>query len=229
MHIQNVTLFTHAFEDQIAFYGGQLGLPMAREGDAQFVVTVGTSTLTFRRTDTPKINHMAFNIPEHQFQQALDWAADNVTLLPHEGKPYVDFSDSHWEAHSLYFEDAAGNVLEFIARHRLPAPDAPDAFDATSVQCISEVGFAADDVSRVAQPLQTALDAPVFSGDLDGSFCALGDDHGLLICVEAGRMWLPTDNRPSMVAPVSVTVAGDRDATHDIDGYPYQVIVASGA
>lgn len=228
MHIQNVNLMTHAFEEQIAFYGQRLGLPVTREGDHQFTVTVGASTLTFRPADEPQINHLAFNIPEHQFEQALAWAQDNVEVLPHEGKPYVDFSESHWDAHSLYFEDAGGNVLEFIARHRLPAPNAPKSFAATSVQCISEIGLAGDDVSHIAKKLRSALDAPVFSGDLDGSFCALGDDHGLLICVEEGRMWLPTDNRPAMAAPTTLTVVGDQDATIAIDDYPYRVIVASG-
>jgi len=228
MYIRQVTAYTTDFDAQRAFYTGTLGFPLLREATDSFTLGAGAAKLTFQRApagDTPHIQHIAFNIPPHQFEQALDWTEARVSLLRHEGKRFVDFSRTTWRARSVYFEDAAGNVLEFIARERTPAPDAPAQFSAASVLTIGEIGLAAAHPPALTMPLRQELGLPVFDGDPHGTFCALGDDNGLLLVVEQGRAWLPTENRTAVVKPVAVKVAGDHPST--LEQAPYTVEVVS--
>lgn len=226
MHIKDVKLYTTDLAAQAAFYIDKLGLAPVHRAADQFTVTVGRSTLTLMAAETAQIHHLAFDIPEHQFEAALTWADERLTLMPYEGEKFIDFSQTNWQAHSLYFEDAAGNVLEFIGRHRLPMPEAPTPFGIQNLQNISEVGLATDDLPGLVAQLQAKLDLPIFSGGPTGAFCALGDDHGLLICVKTGRPWLPTDNRLSAVHPVQMTIRGDAPATYSLEGHPYQITVS---
>ncbi len=221
MHIRHVTIHSSNLDAQRRFYTHTLGFPLLDDGPDYLLLSVGTSTLMLRENAEMQIHHIAFAVPEHQFEQVLAWTQARVTVLPFKGKPFIDFSKSSWQAKSVYFEDMAGNVLEFIARHRLPDPAAPPTFSSRSVRGISEIGLASLDVPALVDQLQAAFGLPVFDGSPDSSFCALGDDHGLLICVEAGRNWLPTDNRPSGVYPVRVALAGHHDHTLTVEGHPY--------
>ncbi len=211
MHIRDIMLYTADFEQQRTFYTETLGFPVAEQDDNSFTLRAGWTRLTFRpsRDNSRHIHHIAFNIPPHQVVTALTWTEARTSLLQHEGNKIVDFSTTTWQARSCYFEDATGNVLEWIGRQRTPAPHAPDAFSPANVLGVGEIGFALEEPAKLTQMLRDTLDLPVFDGDPDGSFCALGDDHGLLIVVETGRNWLPTDNRPSGKYPVAVTVTGD--------------------
>jgi catechol-2,3-dioxygenase len=210
MHIRDIMLYTADFEKQRTFYSGTLGFPVVEQNKTMFKIQAGWTNLTFRqsRDNRRHIHHIAFNIPPHQLDAALAWTEARVPLLLHEGKKVVDYSSSIWQARSCYFEDAAGNVLEWIGRERTPAPNLPADFTPATVYGVGEMGLALDDPAAFTATLRDTLDLPVFDGDPSGTFCALGDDHGLLLVVETGRNWLPTDNRPSGEHPVTVTVVG---------------------
>ncbi|MEM6285215.1 MAG: hypothetical protein AAF787_23685, partial [Chloroflexota bacterium] len=225
MQIQHVKLHTVDLAQQQPFYTQTLGLPLAHSAPGTFTVQMGKTALTFSVAETPHIHHIAINIPPQQFESALAWTEARVPLLPFNGKKIIDFSKSTWQARSLYFEDPGGNVIEFIARERVAVPDAPDDFALEHLIGISEVGLASDNVRGLVAELRAALDVPVFDGDPETGFCALGDDSGLLICVETGRNWLPTDNRPSGVYPVEMTISGDSPGTHTFYDGAYTVRV----
>src|SRR5439155_2935079 len=109
-----------------------------------------------------------------------------------------------WHAHSVYFLDAAENVLELIARHDLPnASDEP--FGPASLLEVSEVGLPVRDVDEAVAFIERELRQPLFSGDRE-HFAALGDHRGLFILVPLGRPWFPTD-KPTALAPLAVTIA----------------------
>jgi catechol-2,3-dioxygenase len=228
MQIQHITVYSASLQSQIAFYQ-RLQLPIIEMSDHQFTLQIGHSRLTFRQAQDNErhVHHIAFNISEHLYEQAIAWAQARVDLLPYEGSVRVDFTDSHWNAHSLYFADPAGNILEFIARHNLRESTPATNFDQGQIKGISEIGLAAPDASVIATALTETLGIPVFSGDPHGSFCALGDDEGLLLAVQAGRMWMPTDNVPSGVFPVEVTVLGTEQRTLTMDALPYTVHVVT--
>lgn len=47
-------------------------------------------------------------------------------------------------------------------------------------------------------------------------FSPVGDVHGLLILVTAGRAWMPTDSHSSTMAPLEIEIAGHPDLDLDI-------------
>jgi hypothetical protein len=182
---------------------------------------MGASLLTLRQSNDYHLHHITMNIAPQHFEQAIVWAAARVTLLPFKGRNFIDFSQSKWKAKSIYFEDTVGNVLEFIARERAPMPHAPESFGVDGIINISEVGLASANLPALVKDLQTALRVPIFDGDPKTGFCALGNDEGLFICVETGRNWLPTDNRPSAIYPIAIHIGDCGTGIHTFEGGAY--------
>ena len=60
--------------------------------------------------------HFAFNIQSNMFNKAKSWVKEKVSLNLEDGEDEADFS--HLPAHSLYFYDPSGNVVEYILRHK---------------------------------------------------------------------------------------------------------------
>ncbi|MEO1443557.1 MAG: hypothetical protein AAFV33_24355, partial [Chloroflexota bacterium] len=165
MHIQQVRLHSTHLEQQQQFYTQTLGLPLIHSDGSAFTVQMGATAFTLTAADTPNIHHIAINIPPPQFERAMAWTEARVPLLLYNGKIFVDFSKSTWQARSVYFEDMGGNVMEFIARERLIVPGVPDAFAPEHIIGVSEVGLATDNVPGLVSALRDALHLPVFDGD----------------------------------------------------------------
>ena len=66
----------------------------------------------------------------------------------------VDYS--HWNAHSIFFLDPGGNVVEYIARHDLKN-GAPGAFSSRDILGTSEIALIVDDVPATVTHLRSAL------------------------------------------------------------------------
>jgi hypothetical protein len=139
------------------------------------------------------------------FDTAKRWIAERVPLL-RDSEGMDDFETSpHWNAHSLYFEDADGNILEFIIRRDI-ADDRTGPFSPAHIQCISEVGIAADDVPALAGRLEAAFGIRPY-GDGVSAFQPVGDIEGLLILVNPSRPWFPT-TVPSGRRSLTVDILG---------------------
>ena len=115
--------------------------------------------------------HFAFNIPENKIVQALEWQKARTPLLaiPERNRAagfppeVVDYR--HWNAHSVFFLDPAGNVVEYIARHDLKNGDS-DAFSWADILYASEIGLVVDDVAATADALkEMAAVAPYKGGE----------------------------------------------------------------
>lgn len=188
-----------------AFWAATLGLTVRDEGDA-VVVVVGASRMRFR-TEHDALRgayHIAFNIPSNRFDEAKAWLTARVALLK-DSAGADEFAFGNWNAHSVYFLDPDGNVLELIARHGLAnATDHP--FDERDILAISEIGLAVDDVRESVAGLARVLDAPVYDGAGSDAFTALGDEYGLLIVVSQGRIWYPDTGIPAVALPMRVAV-----------------------
>jgi catechol-2,3-dioxygenase len=151
----------------------------------------GSSVVRFERG--PQVcSHFAVNVPPDRFEEAVEWARGQAALIE-EDVPFP-----LWRARAAYYFDPAGNLVELIARERVPGEEL--------LIEVSEVGLPVADVGAAVDFLEAELGLAHFSGDRE-NFSAVGDDHGLFILVPVGRAWLFTD-RPAADAPVRVTIEG---------------------
>lgn len=206
MHIRELQLVTSVLPQQCEFYARLLGAPPATATAERASFQVGASLLTFVQTAKPLPGsyHFAFNIPENQFEAAKTWACGFLDLLTDEAGA-DSFYSHNWDAHYLYFYDPAGNVVELIARHTLP--NASDkAFSGQSLLGVSEIGLAADDVARQVAELQNRTGAAPYRWSGNPVFAPVGDEHGLFIVVQRGRIWFPDTGLPAVHLPITAVV-----------------------
>lgn len=202
------------------FYGETLGLPILEFTSDLLIIQAGSTKLTFDRHGSAGRYHIAFDVPENQAEEAAAWIESRTNLVALNGKTRFDFPN--WNAHSVYFYDPAGNILELIARHNQSnASDQP--FEASSILAVSEIGLAADDVEATVAELCGILGAGIYDGAGSDTFTAVGDENGLCIIVKRGRMWYPETGILAKIQPVHLTVAGDQTATFGLPGTSYQI------
>ncbi|GAC1366667.1 MAG: hypothetical protein NVSMB42_26770 [Herpetosiphon sp.] len=209
MHIVELRLVTPSLRRTFNFYRGMLGLPALTSTAESVTLQIGTSRLTFTEVTSGVHGsyHVAFNIPENQLTTAKQWLAQRVPLLRDAtGSDTFDFVN--WNAHSVYFDDPFGNILELIARHDLHNASV-QPFDVEYMLNISEIGIAADDVKTQVAAIQAQVQAPLYRAPSSDAFSPLGDEHGLFIVVRRGRDWFPTTGRPAEHMPIGVVVVDD--------------------
>lgn len=186
-------------------------------------IHAGKTTLVFTQAlpDFDGAYHFAFNVPENQFQGAKAWISSRIPLLRDEsGKD--EFQSESWNSHSVYFKDAAGNVLEFIARHSLENATEGD-FDGRQILNVSEIGLAAKDVVKFANELCTPFGLSVFKQEPNENFTPVGDDSGLFILPIKGRIWIPNSGVPAKLSPVRVQ-RNTNGKEWEVRGVPYEII-----
>ncbi|HEX2620681.1 MAG TPA: VOC family protein, partial [Phototrophicaceae bacterium] len=156
MQIKHLTLQAPDLIQLEPFYRETLGLSITRQTDDELTIKIGNTDLKFELM--PQFDgayHIAINVPENQFSQAVEWLTARVTPITDSTGSSI-FSFPEWNAHSIYFYDPAGNVLELIARHDLPtASDKP--FTSNSMLSISEVGLGAEDAPTLASHLKAEI------------------------------------------------------------------------
>ncbi len=216
-----------------AFYGSALGLPVVSDGDDALAVTAGLTEITFERLpgapDAP-FYHFAFNIPENKIRGARAWQLERTELFltpPRLRDP--DYPDDvrhfrNWNAHSVFFWDPAGNVLEYIARHDL-GNGASGPFTTADILYASEIAFVVDDVPGTAAALQSRFELDPYRSGSD-VFWASGDERGLLLLFKRGREigdTLRGRPAPAAVFPTRAEVRAARSGQYDFPGFPYQI------
>lgn len=222
MQIAELQLATPHLAAQKAFYHDLLELPLLAESPTAFTVQAGASTITFVATADalPSIYHVAFNIPENQLAAAKQWVMPRLPLLQNGDSDEWFFAD--WNAHTVYYLDADGNILEFIARHNLPTVSA-QPFTWQSILAVSEIGLSTPDVRAFCQHLYAALGVELWRGN-DTNFAAVGDEVGLFIVARNGRPW-NGNAAPAQPLPTTVVLRGAEEKTVAFAGLPYQVVV----
>jgi catechol 2,3-dioxygenase-like lactoylglutathione lyase family enzyme len=222
MKITYLELPTKDLHAQRDFYSKVLELP-AELNSSGLVVRAGNTDILFTQAapDFEGAYHFAFNIPENQFRAAREWISNRQMLL-HDENGKDEFESESWKSHSVYFKDAAGNVLEFIARHNLENAIVGD-FDSKQVLQVSEIGLPSEDVLAFAKELCTRLNLPVFKQQPDESFTPVGDDNGLFILPIKDRIWIPNSGVPAKLLPVKVK--GEANGREwEMRGYPYEIL-----
>lgn len=222
LNISYLELSAKDLPAQRDFYANILELPVNLDSST-LEVKAGETDLLFTQapTELDGAYHFAFNIPENQFQAAKKWISERILLLRDEtGKD--EFHSENWNSDSAYFKDAAGNVLEFIARHNLKNAANGD-FDSRQILNVSEIGLPSEDVIGFATELCTTLNLPVFQQQPNETFTPIGDDNGLFILPIKDRIWIPNSGVPAKLLPVKVT--GDVNGREwEIRGVPYSII-----
>jgi len=204
MNILELRLFTNELSKQKEFYSNILGLEISSEENSSFKIKIGASKLTFienNSIDNPYY-HYAINIPENQINEAINWLGSKVKLIEYENSPLVNFPN--WNAHSVYYYDACGNIVELIARHNLNNKSDKE-FSVKSFLNISEVGMPVENVKDFYNVLNEKLGEKLWWGNFE-TFAAIGDEEGLFIVVTSRRNWFPTD-KPCKVFPLAVKIA----------------------
>jgi hypothetical protein len=221
MNITYLELMTKDLQVQRDYYSNILELP-ASISENKLVVKAGKTDLAF--IESPGFDgayHFAFNIPANQFGAAKEWIASRVSLLRDvEGKD--EFASETWNSHSVYFKDAAGNVLEFIARHNLN-DRAEGEFNSAQILNVSEIGLPSEDVIGLANELCKQLGLSVFHQQPNGNFTPIGDDDGLFILPIKDRIWIPNSGVPARLLPVKVQV-NVNGREWGVRGVPYEII-----
>jgi len=217
MDIKEIILETHSIDDLKNFYTEILELDITADDDSSIVIKAGTTDIKFLDSDNKNdrpFYHFAFNIPENQFHEAKDWISSKVELIKLNGEDEFDFKS--WNAHSIYFYDTAGNIIEFIARHNLKNRS-DEKFSGKSLLNISEIGIPVKDVEKFYTDLKQFLDIPVFSGELK-TFTAAGDENGLFIIVPESRKWFP-DCPEAKIYPATVKIISKNEKIFEDNGY----------
>lgn len=187
-----IELVSPDLKQTIGFYADLLGLEMLDAGPDKAAFQLGETRLEFMEDPTIEpVYHMAFDIPKNKLQEALDWFADRLEVLPlPDGGRIMNFAN--WNAESFYFFDTTGNLLECIVRHD-QQEEANAPFGPEQLLRVSELGIVTEHVPTLVDKLQTEHGLlPFVKQPVLENFAAIGDETGLLILSQEGRNWFPT-------------------------------------
>jgi catechol 2,3-dioxygenase-like lactoylglutathione lyase family enzyme len=218
-----------------AFYHQSLGLRVLDEQPDRLTIGAGGTRLTFVKAapeDGNPFYHFAFNIPQNKILAAYTWQKERTPLLPIPAglrdprypDDVVDYS--HWNAHSLFFLDPGGNVVEYIARHDLNNR-AQGPFRSADILYASEIGLIVEDVHATALKLKEVVGLDAYRGGSD-PFAALGDERGLLLVMKRGRIlnFSPSDKeKAAQVFRTVVCVRGVKQTKYLFPEFPYEVSI----
>ncbi|MDX1940662.1 MAG: hypothetical protein SFU99_08930 [Saprospiraceae bacterium] len=213
------------------FYGDLIGLPIVDEKAKELTIQTGLSQLTFVKINEPGVRpfyHFAFNIPQNKIEAALKWQQAKTPLVnPRPGMPGDPSKDivhfPHWNAHSIFFLDPAGNLVEYIARHDLKN-DAPGAFSVKDILYASEIGLILNDVQSIRALIEDQFKLTSYRGS--GNFMPMGDEYGLLLLLETGTTWTshPGQVNKTYIFGTSVYIYSDTGKNWKSKDYPYEII-----
>ena len=228
---QRLRLSTSAdrLEEMRKFYEGALHLPLVTDDAGSLTFQAGRTRMKFAADSNggSPFYHFAFNIPENKLEKAIDWLSGRVPLLKgRRGNHVVHFE---WlNAHSVYFYDPAGNLLEFIAHHPLKN-GRPGKFDEQDILYTSEIGLVTKDVLKLSSELDAKLGltnyATTHHRPVSDVFQPIGDPYGFFIVVKHERIWLMTDD-PAALHPLTAQVRGPRPGKLRLENCACEIKVA---
>lgn len=214
------------------FYVDILGMKLISMDKYQCKIKAGSSSIQFTKinakVDAP-FYHFAFNISHNKIQHAEEWLSSRTELIEApkklrenkiESKCIVSFD--HWNAHSLFFYDPAGNVVEFIARHNL-ANSNIGKFTNEDIICISEIGLVVDEIEPVYEDLAMQLGLNKY-GPSSNEFLALGDEEGLILLFRKDSKAVFGKGRNRRIYNTGIILdKRDQDFECLLSSYPYYI------
>lgn len=210
---KKAVLYTNRLEEMKGFYEYQMGFRIVEEDAASFTLSIGDSQLVFAESDRSASYHFAFNIPGNQFSLAKSWASSRVDLNRQEGMDEIYYAN--FDADAFYFQDPAGNVVEFIGRRNV---DRMGNFSIDSLLDISEVSITTPNVKEVGEQLES-LEIPVRGnkGIEPSALNFLGSGDAFILLVAPKRVWYFSKQK-SEVHPLSIDLRDGRQIVIDEEG-----------
>ena len=198
------------------------------------MIRAGETTIRFvqvKQEGAAPFYHFAFNIPENKIEKARDWQLKRTALsatpahmidarFPKDVRHF-----QNWNAHSIFFWDPAGNLVEYIARHDL-GNGTDGEFSSKDLLCASEIAFIVNDADAIADELKSSFNLSQYRSG-DANFRAIGDENGLLLVMKKGRIWESHTNisRTPATIKTSVTINADKNEGWKPANYPFEINV----
>lgn len=213
MQIKELKLQSTNILALFSFYKDVLELPVIQSGK-RISITAGETKLIFdevAKNESP-FYHFAFNIPSNKFYEALQWVKQRQELL--WLKDYNGFIADfvNWHAKSFYFKDAAGNILEMIARFDLN-DEVDEPFSSSQIRSVSEIGIVLplDTFDKDVNALMMQYSLNYFHKQKPSEhFRVLGNEEGLFIMVPENRLWFATENEAKIYTSIITFVNNDK-------------------
>lgn len=200
MKFEQITLLTSNFTETMQFYDEILECPVQKINEDCFNVEIGESTLVFQRTNElmQPYYHFAIDIPYNYFYDMKQHFQNILFLLMEEGKHSVYYES--FIAHSMYFNDPSGNIVELIAR-------ATNITDEPEFSRISEMSFVCNDSTTLYEALlnysvSTHNDTKFNPRELN--FVGDAKDENYILITPEQRKWLFSD-KMSLAFPITIT------------------------
>ena len=207
MKFKKVSLQTKDLDGMKDFYKNILGCKVETELAQSFEVKFGYTTIEFndQNTEGNPFYHFAFDIPSNQFSEAKEWVLKRVALSTEDGKDDVYFENI--KAHSLYFEDPAGNIVEFISRTE-DNPTSETPFSINNIIQMSEMSLVVEDKITVAEELKKAGIIDRNGNEINpAGLNFMSDKNGLvfLLLVHPNRRWY-FSKKDAVIFPMTITL-----------------------
>ncbi|MEC1671681.1 VOC family protein [Bacillus mojavensis] len=203
--IKNLEIFVSNFHETVSFYKDTLQFKRLLLTDTLATFQVGESILTLHQDKANRYSyHFAFNIHSNIFAEAKEWLKKRVDLLEEDGDDEVYFSNA--KARSAYFEDPAGNIVEFISRLETSPETTSKEFTPDNVIGISEIGLSTNHVKECFDYLlklgiRQRNDEPFSKSHLQ--FMGEYEEGVYILLGPVGRRWIFSD-KYSIDAPLMI-------------------------
>ena len=206
MKIEQIELYISNYDKTVWFYKNVLEFNCHSESKNTIHFKVGKSILTLHRNEKESYYyHFAFNIPPNLFQSAKEWMRKRVSLAIDEGLDEADFEDSN--ANAFYFEDPAGNIVEYIARRNTTPNAGTEQFAPIYVRGISEIGISTNNIKEIVDGIcslgiSSRKNEPIYY-ETYLNFLGEDKDGQYIIVGPLGRRWI-FSNKVGIHAPVII-------------------------
>lgn len=210
---KSILLYTNKLKLMKRFYVNILELDVIESEEEQFSVNIGTSTVSFKQSDTPSFYHLTLNIPGNQFFIMKLWIQERLALNQEGGISEIHYPN--FDSDSIYFDDPAGNIVELIGRR------SRDQFgDLTSAAFlnIGEISITTPFVADVGEQLQD-FGIPLFQKTeiKPTSINFLGKGDSFIVLVPPKRRWM-FSKRTAETHPLQITLTDNREIHVDKSG-----------
>lgn len=205
MRIHEVEIYVSNYAETVSFYKNILMFDCLTETADTSNFRVGNSIFTLHKEEKHAYYyHFAFNIPPNLFYSAKKWVQEKIALSTEGGEDEADFSES--KAKSFYFEDPAGNIVEYIARYETTPKAVEQEFNPQHVLEISEIGLPTTNVAKCVEELQSLgihrrSSSPIKNNML--TFLGEYKDGVYIIVAPIGRRWI-FSNKLAIATPIII-------------------------
>ncbi|MFT9817947.1 VOC family protein [Lysinibacillus sp. NPDC056185] len=208
MKITKVKLYVYDIHKMKEFYCNYLGFTLIKNADNFFDIAVGESIITFEKIpySVKKQYHFALNIPCNLFKQAKSWVKEYAELLFSEGQDEVYFDTL--KAHSCYFYDPEGNIIELISRQEVNPKQDVESFSPERVLNIAEMNLTTDAIYSVADSLKEYGITPMNHNEIRSNaltFMGNYEDGANLLLGPSERVWY-FSNKKAIVSPIKIEI-----------------------